>query len=57
MANWFVDTHSFGPASLDTILGEMEVVIEAVVDTKSIQLCKVWSTGGGLYEGAIIIVT
>ena len=41
MTNWAVDTHSFGPAALDTVLGEIEDIIEA--------------TGGGLYEGALII--
>jgi len=55
MTNWAVDTHSFGPAALDTVLGEIEDIIEAEVDTQTIELCKVWATGGGLYEGALII--
>jgi len=55
MPNWAVNDHSFGPDTLDAVLALMETVIEAVDDAKTIELCEVWPTGGGLYEGALII--
>lgn len=55
MVDWAVNDHSFGPASLDTVLGLIETAIEAVDDAKTIELCDVWPTDGGLYKGALII--
>lgn len=55
MANWAVNDHTFGPDTLDAVLAAMEAAIEAVEDAKTIELCEIWPTGGGLYEGALII--
>ena len=55
MADWAVNDHSFGPGTLAEVLAEIEVAIELVADTKTIELLDVWPTGGGLYEGAMII--
>jgi len=55
MTDWAVNDHSFGPDTLDAVLALMETAIEAVDEGKTIELCDIWPTGGGLYEGALII--
>ena len=55
MTNWAVDDHTFGPDTLANILAAIETALELVTDTKTIELLDVWPTGGGLYEGALII--
>ncbi len=57
MANYAVTDVVIGPGTLAGVLADMETAIEAVDDTKAIQLMNVFhNSTTGEYEGAIIHV-
>lgn len=57
MANYAVTTTIHGPDTLTNVWVSIEAAIEALVDTTGIWYLEVYPTGGGLYEGVLVVDT
>lgn len=57
MANYAVTVTTYGPDTLANVSAAIETYLETVDSLKVIRYLGVYPTGGGLYEGVVVVDT